>query len=100
MSRIYEDFMRNYGISNIQAVRNQSFMRRMDKYTSAQYYDTYREEVFDMDISRRGLERLIDLDKRCYDITTDDRKEAYLRNKHPALEEAYSKYQMLLALYR
>jgi len=90
MSRVYEEFSHNYGISNIQTVRDQSFKRRMDNYnyTSAQYYNTHREEMFDMDISRSGFERLVDLDKRFNACMTQDR------------EEAYDKYLMLLALHR
>ena len=102
MSRVYEEFLHNYGISNIQTVRDQSFARRMDNYnyTSAQYYNTQREEMFDMDISRSGFERLVDLDKRHNACMTQDREEAYLRKNYPALKDAYDKYLMLLALYR
>jgi hypothetical protein len=101
MSRVYEEFLHNYGISNIQAVRDQSFMRRADSYNySAQYFNTQREEMFDMDISRSGFERLVDLDRRFNDCMTHDREEAYLRKNYPALKDAYDKYLMLLALYR
>jgi hypothetical protein len=105
MTRVYEEFLHNYGISNIQTVHSRSFARRMDNYnyTSAQYYNTQREEEvldLDMDISRSGFERLVDLDKRHNACMTQDREEAYLRKNYPALKDAYDKYLMLLALYR
>lgn len=101
MSRIYEDFIQNYGISNIQAARGKTYMSRIDNYNynSAQYYND-REEMFDMDISRSGFDRLVDLDKRFNDIVYKEREEDYLCKKHPALKDAYDKYLMLLALYR
>ena len=67
-------------------------------YTASYYAD--RDEVVEMEIDRRELENLANVVYRADHFLSKERGEHYLRSKHPALAEAYSKYKMLLELYR
>jgi hypothetical protein len=60
----------------------------------------YRDEVVEMEIDKRELENLVNICYRADHFLSKEGHENYLRNKHPALAEAYSKYKMLVELYR
>ena len=93
-------FCNYYGVINIQMRDN----RRRVSYTyggydNYSYYEPERDEV-ELELPRRGLEMLVDLDRR-YDKVKDDRNfEHAMREKHPAIKDAYEKYKLLLELYR
>ena len=63
------------------------------------YYADW-DEVFEMEMDRRELENLANVVYRADHFLGKEREEHYLRSKHPALAEAYSKYKMLVELYR
>jgi hypothetical protein len=56
--------------------------------------------MIDMDIPRSSFEDLVRATDRYDQMFEQEVHDRFLRNSHPAIAEAYSKYQMLLALYR
>ena len=53
-----------------------------------------------MEITRSGFEELVQQDDDFTRTWQDEIDERYLRKMHPALAEAYSKYRMLLEIYK
>ena len=66
---------------------------------SVDYYD-YRKSVVDIELSRQEFEHLVEADHHAEVDYRVRSEEARLRSKYPALETAYSKYKMLLELYK
>ena len=64
------------------------------------YYHYNQPEIIEMEIDKRSLENLAGVVSRAEHFLGKEREEQYLRRKHPALADAHSKYQMLLAIYR
>lgn len=64
------------------------------------YTNAVVEEIVELEIDKRSLENLTGIVSRADHFLTKERHEQYLRSKHPAIADAYSKYQMLLELYR
>jgi hypothetical protein len=99
MSADYEKFVSRYRIRNIQV--NRSYDRvDVSLYSKPAAYYTDREETIDMDIPRYSFEELVRATDHYDQMINQHRHEQYLRKRHPAIAEAYDKYQMLLALYR
>lgn len=102
MSNDYDEFINRFNVRNIQVNRERGY-RNIDTYgnygRSSSYYDD-REETIDIEIPRSGFEDLVRLNRRFDDIADEANTEAYLRRQHPAVAEAYSKYRMLLELYK
>lgn len=97
MDKIYE-FANRYNVRNIQVNRDR---RSIDYYNMrASSYISDHEETIDMEIPRRSLEHLVEIDYEYAKLWQDKNDEAYMRRKHPALKEAYDKYKMLMELYR
>ena len=66
---------------------------------TASFY-TYQDEVVELEIDKRELENLVNVCYRADHFLNKESQEQYLRSKHPAIADAYSKYRMLLELYR
>ena len=65
---------------------------------SVSYYS--REEIVEMELPRSAFNELVDMDKRYDWHVSKHSRESQLRNQYPALQDAYDKYQLLLALYK
>jgi hypothetical protein len=98
MSADYDKFVSRYRIRNIQVAR--SYDRFDVSYGKSATYYADREEMIDMDIPRSSFEDLVRATDRYDQMFEQEVHDRFLRNSHPAIAEAYSKYQMLLALYR
>jgi len=98
MSADYNKFVSRYRIRNIQVAR--SYDRFDVLYGKPATYYADREETIDMDIPRDSFEDLVRATDHYDQMINQHRHEQYLRKRHPAIAEAYDKYQMLLALYR
>ena len=95
-----EKFFKDYNFRSVNIKRD----RPRASYTygspsTASYYNNY-EEVVEMEIGLHELEKLADVVYRAEHFISKEGHEHYLRSKHPAVADAYSKYQMLLALCR
>ncbi len=91
-----EDFSHRYGAR----VRYQSNSFSDYGYSrKASYYDDRRDTV-EVDLTYRALEHLVEADYRAELDYRASREEAHMRKKYPALAESYSKYKMLLELYK
>ena len=103
MSNFYNDFMSKYRVKHVQVSRERGY-RTIDynnlgyNQTASYYADS--EELIEMELTRTGFDRLVNLDREYDNIWEDQRDEAYMRRQHPAVAEAYDKYRMLLELYR
>jgi hypothetical protein len=91
-NRMIEDFSHRYGAR----VRYQS--KALYEYGYSKYDD--RPDTVEVDLTYRALEHLVEADYRAELDYRASREEAHMRKKYPALEEAYSKYQMLMELYK
>lgn len=93
-------FVKEFGFHHINVKRDypRSYVNYGYKGTASYYND--ENEIIEMEIDRRRLEHMADYVQRAEDRLNKDQEESWLRNKHPALKEAYSKYQMLVELYK
>ena len=102
MTSKYDDFINRYRIHSINVSRDKSY-RNIDYYNgynhTASYYDN-REEMVDIEIPRYAFEKLVDSDNYADETYHKLREEACMRREHPAIQEAYEKYRMLLELYK
>jgi hypothetical protein len=98
MSVDYNDFVNRYRIRDIKVGRD--YDRINYGYNSTAYSYSDREETIDLEIPRRSFEQLVDNDFQLERMYQSHREEAYLRKQHSAIAEAYSKYKMLLELYK
>lgn len=97
------DFITRYRIKHVRVSREYDRYEydRVYGYNSPSVsYTTHREEMIEMEIPRSGFEELVQIDRKLEDWCREEGKEAYLRKHHPAIAEAYSKYRMLLELYK
>ena len=94
-------FINYYRIKDIRPVHNRDSYQSVDYGVgrTASFYSD-REQVIEMEIPRRAFEELVDNDKENNRMYQAQREEAYLRKEHPAIQEAYEKYRMLLELYK
>jgi hypothetical protein len=98
-----EKFIKDFGFRSVNVKRERP--RVLYTYgtygapNTASYYN-YEDEVVEMEINKRELENLANVYYRSEHFLGKERHENYLRRKHPAIADAYSKYQMLLELYR
>ena len=53
-----------------------------------------------MELPRSAFEELSIIDRKIHSWVQEERDDEYLRRHHPAVAEAYSKYRMLLELYK
>ena len=98
----YNQFMSRYRVKNAQVARSRYYdaIDYESYQRNASYYTADREELIEMELTRSGFEELVQLDREYTKMWQDESDERYLRKIHPALAEAYSKYQMLLEIYK
>ena len=96
----YDDFLKRFNIKHVRLVRDRDYNMGYSSYNQTSSYFADREELIEMELSRSGFDQLVDLDRKYDNIWEEQRDEAYLRRQHPAVAEAYSKYRMLLELYK
>jgi len=97
-----QKFTRHFGF-NVVRVKHHDPYQRIDMYNSysRQYLTTPEiSSTFELEIGRRELEHMADYFARMEEVNKEDHLEWELRRSNPALKEAYSKYKMLLALYK
>jgi hypothetical protein len=100
MSNFYNSFMNKYRVKNVQVSRDRDYRTIDYGYNQTASYYADREEVIEMELTRSGFEDLVKMDNEHEKVWQDQRDEAYMRRTHPAVAEAYSKYRMLLELYK
>jgi hypothetical protein len=100
MSNFYDSFINKYRVKNLQVSRDRKYDTINYGYNQTASYYADREDLIEMELTRSGFEELVKLDNEHEKVWQDQREEAYLRRKHPAVAEAYSKYRMLLELYK
>ena len=103
MDREQEQFTRNFGVRQI----SRSYPRaRYDSFNDATYstisydYNRYEEELLDVEMTRQGWDELMRYYRMNEKCVARDTYEHIMRQKHPAIKDAYEKYQMLMELYR
>jgi hypothetical protein len=100
MSNFYNSFINKYRVKNVQVSRDYDYKNFNYNYNQTASYYADREEIIDMELTRSGFEDLVRLDNEHEKLWQDQRDEAWMRRTYPAVAEAYSKYQMLLELYK
>ena len=100
MSNFYDSFINKYSVKHVQVVRDRNFETINYGYNQTASYYTNREELIEIEITRSGFEQLVRIDHEYDLLWQDQRSEACMRKRHPAISEAYDKYKMLLELYR
>ena len=100
MSDNYTYFVNRYGVKHLRPVTG-GYDKFQPYYAgnTATYYNS-KEEFIEMEIPQNGFEELVRATDRYDQMFEQEVHDRFLRNSHPAIAEAYSKYQMLLALYR
>ena len=103
MDREQEQFTRNFGVRQI----SRSYPRaRYGSFNDATYstisydYNRYEEELLDVEMTMRGWDELMRYYRMNEKCSARDIYEHNMRQKHPAIKDAYEKYQMLMELYR
>jgi hypothetical protein len=103
MDREQEQFTRNFGVRQI----SRSYPRaRYDSFNDATYstisydYNRYGEELLDVEMTMQGWDELMRYYRMNEKCVARDTYEHIMRQKHPAIKDAYEKYQMLMELYR
>jgi hypothetical protein len=96
----YDDFMSRFRVKNVQVVRDRMYDTINYGYNQTASYYADREELIEMELTRSGFEELVRMDTEYTRSWQDESDARYLRKMHPALKEAYDKYQMLLAIYK
>ena len=96
----YDDFMSRFRVKKVQVVRDRAYQTIDYGCNQTASYFADREELIEMELTRSGFEELVKVDSEYAQLWQDQRSEAYMRRQHPAIAEAYSKYRMLLELYK
>ena len=97
----YNDFVKRFNVSHVRLLRDRDYQSMDYGYNrNAGYYNTYREETLEMEISRIGFEELVKITDHYEQILERNAQERYMQRMHPAISEAHDKYRMLLELYR
>ena len=69
-------------------------------YKSPDYYDDYHDSFLEVEIPRTAFHALVGMEEEYHCMRQDERYERIMQKTHPAIKEAYEKYQMLLELYK
>ena len=96
-----EKFVRHFGFRVVRV--NEGSYKQIDSwsaYNAPSYYRDNDASIIDIEIDRRRLEYMANYFEQSERLDQEDREEAWLRNKHPGLKDAYDKYKMLVALYK
>ena len=95
------DFINKYRIKHVRVTRDYHNIDYGYSYNSPSLsYTATREEYVEMELPRSAFEELANIDRKIHSWVQEERDEEYLRRHHPAVAEAYSKYRMLLELYK
>lgn len=96
-----ERFVRAFGFKVVR-INDGRYHQRIDHYNpkTASYYSMYDHGTVEMEIGRKELEHMADYFYKMEDVNKRDHADYVIRRENPAVQEAYSKYQMLLELYR
>jgi hypothetical protein len=96
-----ENFARRFGIKVVN-VKHHDRYRYVDMYYHHKevYMKSDIDTTIEMEINQRELEHMVDYFQKTEKMLNDDHDEYRLRRQYPALEEAHSKYKMLLELYK
>ena len=100
MSNFYDSFISKYRVKNVQVSRDRAYQTFNYGWNKTASYYTDQEDIIEMEIPRSGFEQLVKLDNEHEKLWQDQRDEAWMRRTYPAVAEAYSKYCMLLELYK
>jgi hypothetical protein len=92
--------MNKYRVKHVQVSRDRKYDTINYGYNQTASYYNDREELIEMELTRSGFEDLVKLDREFDNIWQEQRDEAWMRKTYPAVAEAYSKYRMLLELYK
>ena len=93
------DFINKYRIKHARVAKDYHMIDYGYKLGSTMSYSG-REEFIEMELPRSAFEELVNIDRKIHDWVQEERNEEYLRKHHSAIAEAYSKYRMLLELYK
>lgn len=92
------DFINKYRIKHVRVNREHETINYGYNQTASFY--TNREEIVEMELPRSAFEELVNIDRKIHDWVQEERDEAWMRKQHSSIAEAYSKYRMLLELYK
>lgn len=92
------DFINKYRIKHVRVNREHETINYGYNQTASFYVN--REEIIEMELPRSAFEELANIDRKIHSWVQEERDEEYLRRHHSAVAEAYSKYRMLLELYK
>lgn len=94
LERLYADFVRKYGAS----VNIERHTESFDQYgESFRYYDKHNSKVT-IELNFDAFEYMLKSDALADDDRDKLKSEKAIRALYPAVEDAYSKYKMLLEL--
>lgn len=97
----YNDFIKRFNVRHVQVVRDRNYETiDYNGYNQTASYYSNREQLIEIELSRSGFEELVRIDRKLEVLGREAGDEAYMRRHHPAIAEAYSKYKMLMELYR
>lgn len=94
------DFINKYRIKHVRVTRDYQKIDYGYNYNTPSLSYSNREEHVEMELPRSAFEELANIDRNIHGWIQEEKDEEYLRRHHPAVAEAYSKYQMLLELYK
>lgn len=101
MNREEEQFTRNFGVRQVSRSYPRARYDALNTYSTISYdYHRYEEELLDVEITMRGWDELMRYYRMNEKCSARDTYEHNMRQKHPAIKDAYEKYQMLMELYR
>lgn len=95
------DFINKYRIKHVRISKEYDRIDYGYNYNSPSLsYITNREEIVEMELPRSAFEELANIDRKIHDWVQEEREEAWMRKQYSSIAEAYSKYRMLLELYK
>jgi hypothetical protein len=100
MMNNYNDFVKRFNVRHVQVVRDRRYETINYDYNQTASYYNDRDHLIEMELSRSGFEELVKVDHEYDLLWQNQRSEEYMRRQHPVIAEAYSKYRMLLELYK
>ena len=101
MNREEEHFTRNFGVRHVSRSYPRARYDSFNTYSTISYdYNRYEEELLDVEMTRQGWDELMRYYRMNEKCVARDTYEHNMRQKHPAIKDAYEKYQMLMELYR
>lgn len=100
MSDEYNEFMSRYQIRKIQLNRDYDRREIIPGYNVKASYYIEGRQTLDIEIDRPGFDELVNMSHKYNKLDLRQRDEDYLRRKHPAINDAYEKYLLLVELHR